>query len=232
MKKNLSNKKQENKTQVKDDSHLVEIKVTSEQVFSGKFLKVFRDEVRLPDGNPAHREYLTHPGAAMIIPVLGDNVLMVRQYRYSVGQVFLEFPAGKIDRGETSLQTAQRELLEETGLKTDDIRFVQRIHPVIGYSNEYIDIYISRNHTRVQSQLDHGEFVEAVELPMSKVLKMAEQGELTDVKTLIGVLLLPKLLPEKQNSKKKTRRKTKARKKTKTKINRRGASKKSRSKLK
>ena len=101
---------------VKNDAHLIETKVSSEQVFDGKLLHVRRDTVRLPDGSLATREYVVHPGAVLIVPVLPDGRLVVeRQYRYPVGQVFIEFPAGKLDPGEAEIATARRELAEETG---------------------------------------------------------------------------------------------------------------------
>src|SRR4051794_27652844 len=98
-----------------EDPHLVETRVSSSDVYRGKLLHVKSDTVRLPDGSEATREYIVHPGAAMIIPILPDGrLLMERQYRYPIGRVMLEFPAGKLDPGEDMLKTAQRELLEET----------------------------------------------------------------------------------------------------------------------
>lgn len=186
-------KKSRMKSSKTDQVNLQEVRLKSESVFQGHFLQVFRDQVRLPDGTETSREYIKHPGAAMVIPVLGEDVLLVRQYRYSLGQEFLEFPAGKIDAGESSLETAHRELLEETGLRARKMKFIQRIHPVIGYSNEFIDLYLATGITRTERQLDHGEFVEPVEISIKKLNAMVKQGKITDVKTLIGIFWLNQL---------------------------------------
>jgi ADP-ribose pyrophosphatase len=122
------------------DRNSAEKTLSSERVFDGRFLKVQRDEVLSPDGKTYVREYIKHPGAAMIIPLLSvERTMMIKQYRYAVGQFFWEFAAGKIDPGETSLQTAKRELQEETGLLANQWRYLTTIHPVIGYADEKID---------------------------------------------------------------------------------------------
>ena len=173
-----------------DDAHLIETKITSEQVFDGKLLHVRRDAVRLPDGGVATREYVVHPGAVLIVPVLPDGRLVVeRQYRYPVGQVFIEFPAGKLDPGEAELATAQRELAEEAGYAAARWTPLGRIHSVVGYSNEAIDFYVAEDLTHVGAKLDAGEFLEIFTMSLDEMLAALDRGEITDAKTVAALLL-------------------------------------------
>ncbi|NUN04250.1 MAG: NUDIX hydrolase [Bdellovibrio sp.] len=175
--------------------HLEEKVISSQQIFTGRFLKIERDQVQAPDGKIYTREYILHPGAAMIIPLLPNgNVVMVHQYRHAVKQVFLEFPAGKRDANEVTLDTAKRELKEETGYEAKDWKFLTTIHPVIGYSNEHIDLYLAQDTNLSQRQLDHGEFIEVVEVPPQDLMRYVREGKVTDVKTQIGSFWLDKFL--------------------------------------
>ena len=131
-----------------NDDGLIEKKVESVTLHEGKFLTLKRDTVELPDGKHATREFVEHPGAVMILPVFDDGrVLLERQFRYPVGRVLLEFPAGKLDPNEDELTCAKRELQEETGYTAREWTFLTRIHPVISYSTEFIDIYLARGLT-------------------------------------------------------------------------------------
>ena len=115
--------------------HLVETRIDSERVFDGKLLHVRRDTVRLPSGREATREYITHPGAVLVAPRLADGRWVVeRQFRYPVGRVFVEFPAGKIDAGEAPIDTGRRELREEAGLEAARWTRLGAMHPCIGYA--------------------------------------------------------------------------------------------------
>jgi len=173
------------------DAHLVETRIASEDVFDGKLLHVKRDTVRLPDGKTATREYIAHPGAVMIIPRLPDGkLLMERQFRYPLARIFIEFPAGKIDPGEDPATTAARELLEETGYTAERWSHIGTLHPLITYSTERIEIYTADALTFVGAKLDAGEFIEIISATLEEALAWIDRGELTDVKTMLGLLLL------------------------------------------
>ncbi|MFH1604112.1 MAG: NUDIX hydrolase [Pseudomonadota bacterium] len=174
---------------------MTEIEVASETVFQGKLLHVKRDTVRQPDGKAATREYVEHNGAVMIIPVLDSGeLLMERQYRYVMRRHCIEFPAGKIDAGEEPLATGRRELLEETGYVAGEWTYLTTIHPTVAYSTERILVYLARGLRHEGNKLDDGEFLEVLDLSLGALLELVRSGEITDVKTVIGVLWLEKLL--------------------------------------
>jgi ADP-ribose pyrophosphatase len=177
------------------DDHLRETPVASATIHRGKFLTLKQDIVRLPDGKQTGREYVLHPGAVMMIPLFDDgNVLMERQFRYPVGEVMLEFPAGKLDPEEGALVCGQRELLEETGYTATRWDYLTRIHPVISYSTEFLDLFLARDLTAGESKLDDGEFLETFITPVGQVIDWVRQGKITDVKTIIGAFWLEKIV--------------------------------------
>lgn len=174
-----------------DDAHLREIGLGGQTLLSGGFLEVRRDTVRLPDGATASREYIRHPGAVAVIPILHQTadptVVLVRQHRYPIDRVLLEWPAGKRDAGEPTLACAQRELLEETGYTATEWAWAGWIHNAAAYSSEGIALWFARGLLPGPARPDAGEFVEAVTLPLSALAALDARGELTDVKTLIGL---------------------------------------------
>jgi len=173
------------------DEHLREELVSSQQVYRGHFLDVRRDEVRLPDGSLAGREYVVHPGAVMIVPLLDDGRLVVeRQFRYPMGRVMREFPAGKLDAGEPPLHCAVRELLEETGYRAREWARAGILHNAIAYSNEGIEVWFARGLELGERRLDAGEFLDVEIASLAELEDQAQRGELTDAKTLIGLLWL------------------------------------------
>jgi ADP-ribose pyrophosphatase len=175
--------------------NLAEHPISSETIYDGKLLRVRRDTVRLPDGGTAQREYILHPGAVAIIAVLDSGELvMERQYRYPPRREMIELPAGKIDPGEPPLETAKRELLEETGYTASDWRHVATIHLAIGYSDEHIEIFLAKGLKHEGAKLDDEEFLEVFTLPLATALEWVREGKITDAKTLSGLFWAEKLL--------------------------------------
>ena len=170
------------------DAHLFEHRIGGTTLLSGGFLEVRRDDVQLPDGRPATREYILHPGAVAVVPILDDGrLVLVRQYRYPVAKVLLEWPAGKRDDGESTLACAMRELREETGYTAREWAYGGEIHNAAAYSSESIWIWFARGLTPGPQQLDSGEFVEMVTLSEAELDAIAARDGLPDVKTLIGL---------------------------------------------
>ena len=178
-----------------DDAHLIESPVSSEAVFQGKLLHVKRDVVRLPNGREATREYIEHPGAVVIIaPLDNGKLLFERQFRYPLHQVFLELPAGKIESGEPILDCGRRELREETGYKAKSWLHLGTMHPCIGYSDERIEYFLARGLSYVGHERDHEEFLEVIELSVADAMLAVRDGEISDGKTITGVLWAEKIL--------------------------------------
>ena len=169
---------------------LTERFVSGELVYDGSLLKVHRDEVRLPDGSLAAREYIRHPGAVAVVPLFDDGaVLLERQFRYPHRREFIEVPAGKLEPNEPHLETAKRELLEETGYSARDWTRLGVIHTAIAYTDEGIDLFVARKLEKQRAaQLDAGEFVETLIVPFDEALAMVRDGRITDAKTVAALL--------------------------------------------
>lgn len=175
------------------DAPLLERRVSGEQVWRGHFLDVRRDVIVQPDGHTATREYIVHPGAVMVVPLLDDGrLVMERQYRYPLARVLLEFPAGKLEPGEAVKACAIRELAEETGYTATEWARACLIHNACAYSDERIEIWFARGLRAGPSRLDLGELLDVVLVAEAELDAMAASGALTDVKTLIGLQWLQK----------------------------------------
>jgi ADP-ribose pyrophosphatase len=177
-----------------DERDLTERTVASRTVYRGRLLHVQEDQVRLPDGNAARREYIVHPGAAVMLAMPDPNsVLMERQYRYALRSHVYELPAGKVDPGEDPLDTAKRELLEETGYRARDWRHLLTTYPVVGYSNERIELYLARGLEHVGHALDEGEFLEVFTLDLDEALAWVRSGRIVEAKTIMALLLAERI---------------------------------------
>ena len=174
-------------------AHLSERLLAGQQVYCGDFLDVRRDTIAFADGSTAMREYIVHPGAVMVLPLLDDGRLVLeRQYRYPLGRVMLEFPAGKLDANESVQHCGQRELAEETGYRAAEWARAGILHNAIAYSTEGIEIWFARGLTAGPAQLDAGEFLEVVAHTPAELDALAGSGQVTDAKTLIGLFWLQK----------------------------------------
>jgi ADP-ribose pyrophosphatase len=177
--------------------NLTETQQDTALVYEGNFIEVHKDHVRLPDGSVSTREYIRHPGAVAILALLDNgNLIMERQYRYAPQQEFIELPAGKIDYGEDTLRTAERELLEETGYVAREWKHLTTAWPCIGYADERMEYYLARGLTYQGSQLDEGEFLEVFELSLADAIDWIRRGKITDSKTIVGLFWLEKYLNE------------------------------------
>ena len=169
-------------------SELKEEKISGEEAFRGRFLRVQRDLVRLPDGSRTEREYIRHPGAVAIVALTdAGEVVLERQHRYALRRDFVEIPAGKLETGEAHIETGKRELLEETGYAAAQWTYLGLIHNAIGYSDEGIELWLASGLQKREAKLDAGEFLEVFTLPFAEALAMAADGRISDVKTIIGL---------------------------------------------
>jgi len=177
------------------DHDLTEHCIDSQTIATGGMLTVKRDQVRLPNGHTSQREYVTHPGAVLVVPILPNgNIVLEKQFRYPLHQVFIELPAGKIDAGEDTLVTGKRELEEETGCTASHWVSLGYQHPCIGYSNEVIHTYLAYGLTAGAHFRDEDESLIVYEDSLANCLDQIQSGEITDGKTIIALFLTEKYL--------------------------------------
>ena len=176
-------------------SELKESTISSKKVYDGSFLDVRKDIVNLPDGKTSTREWINHPGAACIIPLMPNGKLaLIKQYRYPVKSIMIELPAGKIDAGENPETCALRELEEEIGFSAGKLTFVSKIYPAIGFANEEMSIFLAENLSKSEKNTDHDEFIELLPTTVEDAVRMVWDRKITDVKTIIGILWAERLL--------------------------------------
>ena len=178
-----------------NDEMLIEKKVDSEYIFDGKLLQVYRDTVSLPNGELSTREYIKHQGAVAVVPVTDEGeIIAVRQYRYPIGRITIEIPAGKLDKGEEPLTAAKRELSEETGVESADIEYIGGLYPSVAYTDEIIHIYVAKNLKYGEMHTDEDEFLDVVKIKIDDFVDMILKGEIMDSKTQAAVLKVAMLL--------------------------------------
>lgn len=176
------------------DAGLEEKTVSTKRVFEGRMIKLRVDTVLLPNGETATREVIEHPGAVAVIALTEQGeLLMVRQYRHPTGEILLEIPAGKRDRGETPLSCARRELEEETGYRARQWKPLFSYYTTPGFSDELLYIIVAAGLEKGQAHTDEEEFIEVVTVPVDEALRMVYRGEIRDAKTIIGILVLSRM---------------------------------------
>lgn len=172
-----------------------EVKTSSERVFDGNFLHVDRDSVTTASGLTRTREFIRHPGASVIIALFEDQtVLLEFQWRQPCEMAFWELPAGKLDPNEKPATCAKRELEEETGYRASEWFYLGKIHNAIGYSDEHLEFFLAKGLKTGARHLDEGECLDVFRVPFEEVRQMVLNGEITDVKTIVGIYWLEKYL--------------------------------------
>jgi ADP-ribose pyrophosphatase len=175
-------------------SDLKESKISTTVVYKGDFLDVRQDEVLLPNGETGTREWINHPGAVVIVPILPNGeIALIKQFRYAAGSEFIELPAGKLDAGEDPEECALRELEEEIGYRANKIKFLANIHPAIGFTNEIMGVFLAENLEKTEHNRDKDEFLELVPTTLTEALNLVWENNITDVKSIIGLLWLQKI---------------------------------------
>lgn len=173
-----------------------EKKEHSHSIYKGKILHLHVDDVSLEDGSCSKREIVSHPGAVGILAFTKtEEILLVKQFRYALQEVILEIPAGRMDKHETHLECAKRELLEETGYVSDSITYLGQVYPSPGYTNEVIHLYVAKNCTYQKQQLEAGEFLDVELHTLQDLIRMILDNKIWDAKTLVALLKYSSINP-------------------------------------
>jgi ADP-ribose pyrophosphatase len=169
-------------------------RVASRRAYSGRIISLDVDRVRFPDGSEGELEMVRHPGASAVVPFLSDvrgsdpQVLLIRQYRYAAEQFMYEIPAGRLDPGETPEQCARRELREETGCTAGTVEHLTTIYTTPGFTDEKIHLFMATDLTVGAASREHDEFIEIERMPISAALRLIQEGQITDGKTVVALL--------------------------------------------
>ena len=176
-------------------TYLKEKTIQTKTIHKGTFLTLNSDKVLLPNGNTSTREWIKHPGAVCCIPILPDGRIgLIKQYRYAVKEQMIEIPAGKLDQNEIPERCALRELEEEIGYKANKLTLLANIYPAVGFTNEKMWLYLAENLVKTKQSLDADEFLEPIPTKLDDAVQMVWNGQITDVKTIIGILWAQKML--------------------------------------
>lgn len=168
---------------------LTEEKIASEKIYQGHILNVRKDRVKLPNGKESSREVVEHPGAISVVAVDNDeNIYLVKQFRYPVGEITLEIPAGKLDYGEDPLTCARRELSEEVGMLASEWKMLLKFFTTPGFSNEIMYLFLATGLSSHYEEADEDEFLEIVKMPLKVAVEEVEKGNIKDAKSIIGIL--------------------------------------------
>ncbi|MBP3439559.1 MAG: NUDIX hydrolase [Sutterella sp.] len=186
----------------RDDDPLTETSLAERTLLDGKFIRVIEEDVRLPDGRPSKRFSLRHGGAAGMVALDAEGaVLLERQWRHPCRRAFWEIPAGKLDPNENELDCARRELIEECGVEASRWARLGMLNNAIGYSNERIVVYLAEDLRWGEQKLDEGEHLEVYRVKLEEALNMCADGRITDVKTIVGLFWLDRLLKKRASEK-------------------------------
>ena len=167
----------------------------SQSVFKGSLLDVRKDKVIFPNGNSSTREWINHPGAVCCIPVLENgDICLIKQYRYVVKKYVIELPAGKLEIGEKPIDCAKRELEEEIGFEANRMRFLTMFYPAVGFVNEEMHLFLAKELKKTHVNPDHDEFIEILPMALNRAVQMIWSGEISDAKTIIGLIWAQKFL--------------------------------------
>ena len=176
-------------------NHLEEKTIKTKTAHKGTFLTLNSDMVLLPNGNTSTREWIKHPGAVCCVPILPNGkIVLIRQYRYAVKEEMIEIPAGKLDQNEIPEKCALRELEEEIGYRANKLTLLANIHPAVGFTDEKMWLYLAEDLVKTKQSLDADEFLSLFPTKLEEAVEMVWKGEITDVKTIIGILWAQKII--------------------------------------
>ena len=176
-------------------TYLKEKTIKTKTAYKGTFLTLNSDKVLLPNGNTSNREWIKHPGAVCCVPILPNGkIVLIRQYRYAVKEEMIEIPAGKLDKNEIPEKCALRELEEEIGYKANKLTLLANIHPAVGFTDEKMWLYLAEDLIKTKQSLDADEFLALSPTKLEEAVDMVWSGEITDVKTIIGILWAQRIL--------------------------------------